>query len=193
MVVPVRRLFRQLKSWLDPANVYRRRVQRTPLGRIADLHDGQYVRIVGQARGEDGPRPLPLSGGHAATFTLRVRRVVYNSQGPDEATLLDDVDCATSLWIDDGTGLARVERRGWSRLVGAKKTEFGRLPHELHGFSFENTTEEPPEQNLRRYYGHFWPGGPGLVSRLRSPIPLRGARSARRCGGPGRRSSATVG
>lgn len=117
--------------WLE-ALTSKLATRRWPLVRVADLRDGWLVRVVGRARGYEGPLPLPLSGGDAATFSLRVyeyrRRARMGQTWGTERVLLEDIDRGPAFWIDDGTGLARVERQGWSELVSTAVTTVGRGP-----------------------------------------------------------------
>lgn len=84
--------------------------------RVRDLADGVTAKVAGIARAEHAPLVAPFSGRKCALFRL----VTWRRQHRERLTVTEEmVDCiadeehGTRFSLDDGTGVAVVEPRGW--------------------------------------------------------------------------------
>lgn len=93
-----------------------RSLARTGRTRIADLVPGKVAKIVGRAHAVGEPIAAPFTGQPAATLRVAGHRIEYRPrQSP--YVRLDDVDFGHAFYVEDESGIAAVERRGWSELI----------------------------------------------------------------------------
>lgn len=99
-----------LQHWLARWKLYRARA--TP---IAQLVPGQVAKIVGVA-GTPGGAP-PITTPFLARECVTMRVVGTRQVSRSEVELIDDFEDGQFFEVRDETGVARVDRKGWSRLL----------------------------------------------------------------------------
>ena len=93
------------------------RLRRTPLARIRDLEPDRPVKVAGIARAEHAPLVAPFSGRACAIYrivTWRRRPKRRLTEAEEYDYCFADEEHGTRFSIDDGSGVAVVEPRGWA-------------------------------------------------------------------------------
>lgn len=83
-----------------------RKLRRSPRRRVAEVDEGQRVRLAGEVALTDHEFRAPITGRPCVAW-----RVIVQTSGSDWETLADEVG-ATDFLLDDGSGVARVEGVG---------------------------------------------------------------------------------
>lgn len=101
-------------SWLK--GLWQGPLGRTRRTRIADLVPGDTAKIVGRAYAAGAPIFAPFTGRPVATLRVKGTRLQHRQRGGPIEVLLDDVDHGHVFYVEDESGVAVVERGGWSIL-----------------------------------------------------------------------------
>jgi len=115
------------------------RTSRTP---IAELAPGKIVKIVGRAYAVGAPIVAPFTGRLAATLRVNGARLEARNRGGPVEVPLDDVDHGHVFYVEDETGVAAVERSGWSTL---------RVP----GVQITDAAEGNAALHIEQYFGRY--------------------------------------
>lgn len=77
---------------------------------------GKTVKIVGRAYAAGAPIIAPFTGRLAATVRVKGTQLERRQRGGPVEVPIDDVDHGHVFYVEDESGVAAVERGGWSTL-----------------------------------------------------------------------------
>ncbi|MEM9188438.1 MAG: hypothetical protein AAGF12_04655 [Myxococcota bacterium] len=93
--------------------------KRRPVTNIRDLEPGSLYRVEGEALALHDPVPGPFSGIPCASLTL-VQDALSGErrhQNRPQWNRVADIDFGQKFMVRDDTGMVRIDRMGWSRLI----------------------------------------------------------------------------
>lgn len=113
------------------------RLWRAPRTKVRDLADGAIVKVVGRARVLGEPVLAPFTGRSLVALRAMGVRIEQRARSVVQH-VLDDIEKGQSFFLEDETGIVRIDRAGFSRLF---VRTFG--------------ASESAAGNVERYFAHY--------------------------------------